>query len=189
MPKSTSRFSSTTTASTKPLCKQWQPSSGRTRRTRRRGAGRPGSFSWNGLVEEAEQSLEKAFAINANYPFGHMLQGMFRQQEGEMIGALILFRKAADAYAPDAAEPLAYIHELIADIELRLNRPVAARAALKRSMNLSPGNADLRQAFQTLFGPESRLPAAARQDYVFSHHRRRRRSGKNARRGFDWPPQ
>src|SRR5262245_24526601 len=88
-------------------------------------------LSLNDKLEEAEQALEKAFAINPNYPFGYLLRGMFRQQEGEMIGAVSLFRKAAEAYAPDAADPLAYIHELIADIELRLNRPVAARAAPK----------------------------------------------------------
>src|SRR5215213_9235105 len=122
-------------------------------------------LSLNGRVEEAEQALEKAFAASPNYPFGYMLRGMFRQQEGELIGALMLFRKAVDAYAPDAAEPLAYIHELIADLELRLNRPVAARAALKRATHLSPGNADLRQAFDTLFGPNSRLPEAARKEY------------------------
>ncbi|HEY1380874.1 MAG TPA: tetratricopeptide repeat protein, partial [Gemmataceae bacterium] len=124
-------------------------------------------LSLNGRLEEAEQSLEKAFALNPNYAFGHMLRGMFRQQEGELIGALMLFRRAAEAYAPDANEPLAYIHELIADIELRLNRPVAARAALKRSLHLTPGNADLRQAFESLFGPTSRLPEAARKDYAF----------------------
>src|SRR3954469_2509468 len=74
--------------------------------------GRRGQLlSLNGQVEEAEQSLEKAFALNPNYAFGHMLRGMFRQQEGELIGALMLFRRAAEAYAPDANEPLAYIQE------------------------------------------------------------------------------
>jgi tetratricopeptide (TPR) repeat protein len=124
-------------------------------------------LSLNGRLEEAEQALEKAFARNPNYAFGHMLRGMFRQQEGELVGALMLFRKAAEAYAPDALEPMAYIHELIADIELRLNRPVAARAALKQALNLTPGNADLRQAFETLFGANSRLPDAARKEYTF----------------------
>ncbi|HEX4589628.1 MAG TPA: tetratricopeptide repeat protein, partial [Gemmataceae bacterium] len=123
-------------------------------------------LSLNDKLEEAEQSLDKAFALNPNYAFGHMLRGMFRQQEGELLGALMLFRKAAEAYAPDAAEPLAYIHELIADIELRLNRPVAARAALKRATFLTPGNADLRKAFDSLFGSKSRLPEAARKDYA-----------------------
>jgi tetratricopeptide (TPR) repeat protein len=124
-------------------------------------------LSLNGRVEDAEKAVDKAFALNPNYAFGYMLRGMFRQQEGEILGALLLFRKAADAYAPDASEPLAYIHELIADIELRLNRPVAARAALKRASHLTPGNADLRQAFESLFGANSRLPEAARKDYAF----------------------
>ena len=118
-------------------------------------------LSLNDRLEEAEKSLDKAFALNPNYAFGFMLRGMFRQQEGELIGALMLFRKAAEAYSPDAHEPLAYIHELIADIELRLNRPVAARAALKLSLHLTPGNAELRKAFETLFGPNARLPDAA----------------------------
>jgi tetratricopeptide (TPR) repeat protein len=124
-------------------------------------------LSLNDRLDEAEQSLEKAFALNPNYAFGYMLRGMFRHQEGELLGALTLFRKAAEAYAPDAAEPLAYIHELIADIEMRLNRPLAARAALKRASHLSPGNADLRQALANIFGPTSRLPEAARKEYVF----------------------
>jgi tetratricopeptide (TPR) repeat protein len=123
-------------------------------------------LSLNERLEEAEQTLNKAFSINPSYAFGYMLRGMFRQQEGEVVGALLLFRKAADAYATDAGEPLAYIHELIADLELRLNRPVAARAALKRTMHLTPGSAELRKAFETLFGSGSRLPEAARKEYT-----------------------
>jgi tetratricopeptide (TPR) repeat protein len=123
-------------------------------------------FSLNDQLEKAEQALDKAFALNPNYPFGYMLRGMFRQQEGESVGALMLFRKAVAAYAPDAAEPLAYIHELIADIELRLNRPVAARAALLQAVRLSPSNSDLKKALDGLFGSTSRLPEVARKDYT-----------------------
>src|ERR1700684_1288073 len=61
----------------------------------------------HGKVEEAEQSLEKAFAINPNYPFGLLLRGIVRFQEGEIPGALILGRKAADAYDPEAHDYLA----------------------------------------------------------------------------------
>jgi tetratricopeptide (TPR) repeat protein len=121
----------------------------------------------SGKVEEAEQALQKAFELNPNYPFGFMLRGTFRQQEGEQIGALLLFRKAAEAYAPDAHDPLAYIHELIGDIELRLNRPVAARAALQRALHFQPSNAELRQAFDAMFGDKSRLPRAAAREYQF----------------------
>jgi tetratricopeptide (TPR) repeat protein len=119
----------------------------------------------SGKVEEAEQSLQKAFELNPNYPFGFMLRGTFRQQEGELVGALMLFRKAAEAYAPDAHDPLSYIHELIADLELRMNKPVAARAALKRAVHFQPANAELKQAFEAMFGEKSRLPRAAARDY------------------------
>jgi tetratricopeptide (TPR) repeat protein len=124
-------------------------------------------LSLNGRLEEAEQALQKAFDINPNYAFGYLLRGQFRLQEGEQIGALMLLRKAAELYSPEAHEPLSYIHELIADIELRLNRPVAARAALKRAMHLQPGNAELREAFEAMFGKDSRLPSVARKDYKF----------------------
>lgn len=120
----------------------------------------------NGKIEEAEQSLDKAFAINPNYPFGFLVRGLFRQQEGELVGALLLFRKAAEVYAQDAHEPLAYIYELIADLELRLNRPVAAHAALMRAAHLSQDNKELQQAVDTLFGQGSRLPDCARREYT-----------------------
>src|SRR5262245_64306908 len=122
-------------------------------------------LAFSGKVEEAEQALQKAFDLNPNYPFGFMLRGTFRQQEGELIGALMLFRKAAEAYVPDAHDPLSYIHELIADLELRMNRPVAARAALKRAVHFQPSNAELRQAFEAMFGEKSRLPRVAARDY------------------------
>jgi Tetratricopeptide repeat len=124
-------------------------------------------LSVHGKIEEAEQALDKAFALNPNYPFGHLLRGQFRAAEGEVVGALSLLRKAADLYAPDAHEPLAFVHELIADLELKLNRPVAARAALKRAALFAPNNAELQQAIEALFGRKSRFPAAASKDYSF----------------------
>lgn len=119
----------------------------------------------NGKIEEAEQSLDQAFAINPNYPFGFLVRGLFRQQEGELVGALLLFRKAAEAYSHDAHEPLAYIYELIADLELRFNRPIAAHAALLRAFHLNRDNKELQQAIDTLFGQGSRLPECARREY------------------------
>ena len=81
----------------------------------------------NGRLDEAENALQKALEINPHYPFGYLLRGMFRQQEGELAGALLLFRKAAELYDPEAKDILAEVYSLIADTELRLNRPVAAR--------------------------------------------------------------
>ncbi|MBX7105887.1 MAG: tetratricopeptide repeat protein [Gemmataceae bacterium] len=121
----------------------------------------------NGKADEAEAALERAFAINPQYGFGYLLRGQFRLQEGELLGALLLFRKAADAYATDATDPLAYAYELIADIELRLNRPMAAAAAFRRAVHVLPANAELRQSYEQLFGEKSRLPECARREYTF----------------------
>jgi predicted Zn-dependent protease len=130
--------------------------------------GRKGQLLYmNDRVEEAEQALQKAFAINPNYPFGHLLQGMFRQNEGELTGALLLFRKAADLYDPEARDHLAQIYGMIAEAELKQNRPVAAHAALKIAVHLQPGNQSLREGLETIFSGQSRLPAVARREYTF----------------------
>src|SRR5581483_8816205 len=63
----------------------------------------------NGKVEDAEAALQHAFDISPKYAFGYLLKGMFRYQEGEVPGALLLFRKAADYYDPEA-------HDLIAQV-------------------------------------------------------------------------
>jgi tetratricopeptide (TPR) repeat protein len=120
----------------------------------------------NARLEDAEAALQKAFDINPNYPFGHLLRGIFRQHEGEIAGALLLFRKAADLYDPEARDTLASVYSLIAESELQLNRPVAAHAALKAAQRLRP-NADTDKMMQELFGDKSRLPGPARTDYTF----------------------
>jgi tetratricopeptide (TPR) repeat protein len=121
----------------------------------------------NGRLEEAENALQKALEINPQYPFGYLLRGMFRQQEGELAGALLLFRKAAELYDPAAKDVLAEVYSLIADTELRLNRPVAARAALQISLHLRP-NEELSEGLEEIFGSKSRLPAAARREYTLA---------------------
>ncbi len=118
-------------------------------------------------IDDAEAALAKAFELDPGFPMGYLLQGILRQQEGEVIGALLLFRKAADAYPPEAHDQLAQVHEMIARHEVILNRPVAARAALERAALFAPGDAELRQQFEGIFGSESRLPEAARKAYSF----------------------
>ncbi|MFL5341489.1 MAG: tetratricopeptide repeat protein [Gemmataceae bacterium] len=120
----------------------------------------------NQRLEDAEKELEAAFAINPNYAFGYLLQGLFRQSEGEAIGAVLLFRKAAELYAHDAVEQLSFLYEQIADLELKRNHPVAARYALQRVARLQPENDQLQQAFKNLFGEESRIPEIARREYT-----------------------
>lgn len=120
-----------------------------------------------GQTDKAEEVLQKAFAVDPNFAMGHLLRGIFRQQEGELIGALMLFRKAADAYDPQAHEQLAQVYEMIARNETMLNRPVAARMALARAVHFSPGDPELREQFEAIFGDESRLPECARKAYNF----------------------
>jgi tetratricopeptide (TPR) repeat protein len=119
----------------------------------------------NDKVDDAENALQKALEINPNYPFGYLLRGLFRQHEGEIAGSLLLFRKAADLYDPEAKDVLAQVYDLIGEAEMKLNRPLAARAALQISLRLRP-NEELRQGLDAMFGEKSRLPAAARRDYA-----------------------
>ena len=40
--------------------------------------------------DEADAVLEKAFALDPQFPMGFLLRGIMRQQEGELIGSLLL---------------------------------------------------------------------------------------------------
>jgi tetratricopeptide (TPR) repeat protein len=120
-----------------------------------------------GQIDKAEEVLAKAFEIQPNFPMGLLLRGLFRQSEGEVIGALMLFRKAADAYPPEATDQLSQTYEMIARNELILNRPVASRAALELAVKNSPGDEEMVAQFNALFGGESRLPLCARKKYAF----------------------
>jgi tetratricopeptide (TPR) repeat protein len=119
-------------------------------------------------ADEADAALEKAMQLNPNYPFGLYLSGRFRQFEGELAGAALLFRKAADLYDPGASWILAEIYSAIAEIEMKLNRPVAARAALRLAMRHEPNSIELSNALEQLFGEKSRYPQTARREYTFA---------------------
>jgi tetratricopeptide (TPR) repeat protein len=121
----------------------------------------------NGQVEQAEEAIQKAFEVSPNYPFGHLLRGMFRYQEGEIPGALLLFRKAADYYDPEQRDLVAQVYGMIAECEMRLNRPVAARAALRIVLKNQPSDVEAREQFEAVFGDQGRLPACARKEYTF----------------------
>jgi tetratricopeptide (TPR) repeat protein len=136
----------------------------------------------NNRLEEGEAALEKAFAINPNYPAGLRLRARLRLAEGEIHGALLLARRAAEHYAPEAREALSEIHALIFDCELRCNRPVAARAALEQCQRCDPTNEQINQLFTSIFGPESRYPQAAIRAYNF----RKPQGGANGSRWAAW---
>lgn len=121
----------------------------------------------NDRLDDAEAALEKAFAINPNYPFGLRLRARFRYAEGEYLGALLLARRAVEVYDPGAHDDLAELFSLIFDGEMRCNRPVAARAALEQAARLDPANEGLSSGLEEVFGDNSRFPPAARRAYSF----------------------
>ncbi len=122
----------------------------------------------NEKPEDAEQALDKAFALFPNYPFGFFLKARFRLFEGEVAGALMLLRKSAELYDPNAKDLLAQIYIEIFDCEMKLNHPIAARAAAEMAARFNPANDNLRQGIQSVFGPDNpNLPTSARQVYTF----------------------
>lgn len=120
-----------------------------------------------GMVEQAEESLQQAISVQPDFAMPHLLRGYIRLAEGERIGALLLFRKAAELYPLDATQQLANAYELIAREEMTLNRPVAVRAALERALLMNPADGELRQQFDQLFGEHSALPRVASKKYAF----------------------
>jgi hypothetical protein len=121
----------------------------------------------NNQAEQADAAIQRAFDLDPNFAYGHWLRGLMRLEEGEAVGALMLFRKTAELLDPNANEVQAQVHSRIAELELQFNRPVAARAAMGRALHFAPNVADLRQAYESVFGPESRLPEVARKAYAF----------------------
>jgi tetratricopeptide (TPR) repeat protein len=118
----------------------------------------------NEKPEEAEKTLDKAFELFPTYPFGYFLKARFRLFEGEIGGALLLFRKAAEFYDPNAGDILAQIYIEIFDCEMKLNHPIAAHAAAELAARFNPANENLRQGITTVFGDENpNLPPCARQ--------------------------
>jgi tetratricopeptide (TPR) repeat protein len=121
----------------------------------------------NKMLEQAEEALSHALKLNPNLGMAHFLRGQFRENEGEIIGALLLYRKAAEGYDPEAHDALANVYVKIYQLETMLNRPVAAHAALERAVHFQPAEAELRAHLDAEFGEESPLPLVVRKKYVF----------------------
>ena len=119
------------------------------------------------MVEQAEEALTQALKLNPNFGLAHFLRGQFRENEGELIGALLLYRKAAEGYDPEAHDALTNVYLKIYSQETMLNRPIAARAALERAARFQPGDPEIRKQLDGEFGAEGALPDAARKKYTF----------------------
>ncbi len=122
----------------------------------------------NGKAADAEKALDKAFELFPTYPFGYFLKAHFRLNEGEIGGALVLFRKSAESYDPNARELLADIYRKVYDCEMKMNRPIAARAAAELALRCDPANENLRQGIANVFNKENpNLPASAVEAHTF----------------------
>jgi tetratricopeptide (TPR) repeat protein len=124
-------------------------------------------YMQQGKSSEADEALQKALEIDPNWSAALFIRGVIRETEGELVGALILFRKAAEVANPNAKDMLSRAYFAIANLELTFNRPVAARAALDLAIAAAPGVQEIRNAMESLFGLDSRLPKAARKQYTF----------------------
>jgi len=80
---------------------------------------------------------------------------------------LLLFRKAADLLDPEVKDLLAQVWALISDAEVKLNRPVAARAALTLAHHCDPADEGFRKALDSLDDEQSPFPLSARRAYTF----------------------
>jgi tetratricopeptide (TPR) repeat protein len=125
-------------------------------------------FLYNaGQPEKAEEAVEQALKLNPHFGMAYFLRGQFRENEGELIGSLLLYRKAAEAYDPEAHDALTNVYLKIYQHETLLNRPVAARTALERAAHFQPGDPDIHAQLEGEFGPEGPLPEPARKKYTF----------------------
>jgi tetratricopeptide (TPR) repeat protein len=116
-------------------------------------------------VEEAEEAIEKAFSLSSNFAYGYWVKGMIRLREGEFQGALILFRKGVELADPKAKDLCYMFYGEVAEIELTLNRLVAARYALEQAHHINPQDESVKRAVIGIFGPESNVPPCARKAY------------------------
>ena len=135
----------------------------------------------NEKPEEAEAALSKALEVDPKYPFGHYLRARFRLFEGEIPGALLLFRKAAEVYDPEAREILAEIYINIFDCEMKLNRPVAGHAAGDLAKKADPNNVQLKESLDAIFSDQNpNLPPAAKKAYAIRPTRKVGQKGWDA---------
>ncbi len=139
----------------------------RTQTNRRAAPTEEETAAYGRKFEQAEEALSKALELNPQFGMAYFLRGQFRENEGEQIGALLLYRKAAEAYDREAHEQLAATYIKIYQGESMLNRPVAARAALERAVHFVPADAELHTQLDGEFGEGGPYPAAARRPYAF----------------------
>ncbi|WP_020471989.1 SEC-C domain-containing protein [Zavarzinella formosa] len=115
----------------------------------------------------AEQAVEQALKLDPELPFANFMKGMFRFDEGETTGAILLFRRAAERFPAEAKPMITEVNSRIAQLELQENRPVASIAAMRKSLAAMPDDVELRTNYNAIFGSESQLLSTIRREYQF----------------------
>ena len=114
--------------------------------------------------EDGERALDEALKLVPNFGPAHFMRARWRHQEGELLGAAILARKAADGYPLEARDHLADVHAFLFEMEMNLNRPLAARAALRMAMRLTPNETNIKDAYENTFGENGSLAPCLRKE-------------------------
>ena len=102
--------------------------------------------------------------LDPNFADGPPPPGIFRQNEGEVIGALMLFRKAAEAYDPEAHDQLAQVYEMIARNETHAQPPGRGPGGAGAGGPLPARRPGAARAVRGEFGDDSRLPECGPQE-------------------------
>jgi tetratricopeptide (TPR) repeat protein len=122
----------------------------------------------NQMPAEAEKALAKAFELFPTYPYGNFLKAQLCLHAGNIVEAVHCLNQSAEHYDPSATDYLAQIYVQIFECQMKLNHPIAARAAIEMAAKFNPADEQLRQGINTIFGKGNpNLPACAGQMYAF----------------------
>ena len=139
--------------------------------------------------DQAESALDEALRRHPQLGMAYYQRGQLREREGELLGALMLYHKAADLISPEAKDQLLEIYFKIIQLGSYCRQYLAVRYALDQAIQLRPDLPNLHQSLEKWNSPNSGLPVSARrrhslrrtrQPIVGNHHTGRLSDIRNA---------
>ncbi len=121
-------------------------------------------------LEDDAKSLatqEKLAKLAPNFPGLLIMQGGIADDERDFPKAIAYYRQCIEHLPAEGKTSLAKLYSMIARAEMMRNNLVASRAALERSVNLNPDDAEQRQQFDQIFGEKGTMPRLAGKPYAF----------------------
>ncbi|GIW79536.1 MAG: protein disulfide-isomerase [Gemmatales bacterium] len=116
-------------------------------------------------LDEAKECLQKAFAINPNYPFGFQCEALIRLAENDIDEAVRLLWKAAEAFHP-SSRALMDVYLTIFNLQKKQSHEFSAKTALALAARHDPSK-DLLQDYENLYGRNGNAAAIVRTDYRY----------------------